>query len=518
MAWWDALKKLSVHTQHEIATDAWARVVEPSPKPGDVNGTTEGGIVPKGILGPLFTDYTGRVGVDYYVSSALRPSLTVGFGNFHTESSLPLQLADGSYQSAGRTIATGTQFILEAGMLLNEAAAFGDNDNYFGFLGGPHQVGLGLTVYSFAQEGVPSLVKISVINRQPLIHTRIPTPEGVAIAGLSLFPGDTGFVISDSRVPGCPPEVQGSSCDLDQVIPVANTGVVSFNLDLEPGGTNSRVILQKNAGRLYRGELIPRLSDFATRRLERFISIQNVPRYANIRSLLEVPLQGSLESKNSSSLVRTGLDVAFIGTAYSEGKHAADVGLTVRRATLLEEKLALIGEEVGTVGALWTGCALSPDYTKNKDILEGRFGAMVDFAGRGACILAPVATEATVLGIADGFNLTGDPHDSPVLFWTTHGVAAAIGLYGLVDYILPAIVSETDPDSEAYSGGTGEVITLVPSKQIKKIEGRFTKGALLTVPLSWALFSYLNRRLPLDLSITPTGAGGVVLGAAGTFD
>jgi hypothetical protein len=468
--------RFSLHTSHEIATDAFAHLFE---------GTT---LFPKGVLGPLYTGYTGRIGFDYRFSDGLRPFLTLGGGNFHTES------------PAGRTVASGGRFVLETGFLLNEEPALSFGNPGTGFLGGYHQVGFGFNYYTFDAPNTPGLSQLSIINRRPFFQGQIPSPIGHFVLGLNLLSSSPAFPLSDSQVPGCPGGL--TACSTQRVIPTSNLVPFSFSLSLEP---NSSPVLRTNYGHLYSGELAPRIVDLTTRQISDYLSIQDVPRYANTRLLLEAAPLGSADSASSSSLARVGMDLSFLGLTFNQGRYAADLSQLIRRGDGVDKGL-LIGSQAAMNIALWAMCGTSADYPSGTDILAGRFGAITDFSGRGACIQAPVNTMALGLGILDGFDAMGDPNGSTgtqAWFWTSHGIAAAVGLVGLVNYVRPF---GSDPDTIAFSGGRG-VIT--PSQRLPELEHRFRDNALLTLPLTWAVFSYLNRRSPLTFNITPSGDGAV---------
>jgi len=293
------------------------------------------------------------------------------------------------------------------------------------------------------------------------------------------------------------------------VVPNSTLVPLSFSFSLEP---SSSPVLRTNYGRLYPGELAPRITDFTTRQLGDFLTIQDVPRYSNTRLLLDAAPLGSVDSASSSSTVRVGMDLSFLSLALSQGRYAADLGHTIRRGEPLDQGL-LIASQAAMSAVLWGFCGASPDYPSGPDILAGRFGAITDFTGRGACIQAPVQTMALGLGVLDGFGATGDPNGSTgtqALFWTTHGVAALVGLIGLINYVRPF---GNDPDTIAFSGGTG---VIRPSERLPDLDNRFRNNALLTLPLTWAIFSYLNRRTPLTFDAGPT-QGGAQASVGGRF-
>src|SRR4030095_1281980 len=329
--------RFSVHTYHEIATDGIARGFE---------GTT---LFPRGTLGPLYTGYTGRIGFDYRVSAGLRPYLNLGGGNWHTES------------PEGRSVTSGGRFNLETGFLLNEEPALSFGNAGTGFLGGYHHVGLGFNYYTFDAPGVSGLSQLSIVNRRPFFQGQIPSPAGNFVLGLNLLSSSPGFPLSDSQVPGCPGGL--SACSTQRVIPNSTLVPFSFSLSLEP---SSSPVLRTNSGRLYPGELAPRITDFTTRQLSDYLTIQDVPRYANTRLLLDAAHLGSVDSASSSSLVRVGMDLSFLGLTFNQGRYAADLAHTIRRGEPLDQGL-LIGSQVAITGALWALCGTSSDYPSGPD-------------------------------------------------------------------------------------------------------------------------------------------------------
>lgn len=476
----DSDLRVGFHTQHEIATDGIARGFEAST------------IFPRGVLGPLYTDYTGKFGIDYRFKDALRPYFIFGVGNYHTES------------PEGRELATGMHYQLEAGFLLNEEPPISFGNAGTGFFGGYHHVGLGLDLYSFNTEGVSTFPQLTIVNRRPFFQGQIPTGAGNLVLGLSLLSSNSSFNLGDDKVPGCPEGL--SACSTERVIPRANLVPLSLNISFEP---ESGFVLRTSAAKLYPGEVYPRIADFTTRQLTDFISVQDVPRYANTRLILEASPLGSVDSQSSSNLARVGMDLSFLSLTFSQGRYAADLGHTIRRGSGLDQGL-LIGSQAAMVAALWAVCGTAAKYPSGNDILAGKFGAITDFSGRGACIQAPVATEALGLALLDGYGATGDPHSSPLLFWLTHVGAGIVGAVGVVNYIRPF---GNDPDTIAFSGGRGVV---KPSERLPQLDNRFRDGALLSLPLFWAIFSGLNRRTPLTLDVMPTGDGAMAT-ASGKF-
>lgn len=433
----------------------------------------------------MYTGYTGTVGFDYRAMTALRPFLNIGGGNFYTKS------------PDGRDIASGGRFILEAGFLLNEEPALSFGNLGTGFLGGHRAVGLGFNWYSI-DNGVPGIGQLSIINRSPFFQAMIPTPIGNLTLGANLFSSNSGFMIGSSQVPGCPAGL--SACSTQQVIPASNSVPLSIDVSLEPV---NNPVLRRNYARLYPGELAPRITDLTTRQFSSFLSLQDVPRYSDTRLLLDATPTGSMASRDASSTVHVGMDLSFLSLMLSQGRYSADLAQAIRRANTLENVFLIGSQSVMNIG-LWAVCGASPGYPSGSDILAGRFGAITDFSGRAACIQAPVATEALGLAILDGVGATGDPNGSTgtqALFWTTHGIAAVVGLVGLINYTRPF---GNDPDTIAFSGGTG---TVRPSERLPAIDNRFRDNALLALPLTWAVFSYLNRRTPLTFDAAVTGNG-----------
>lgn len=465
------LSALSFHSQHIVASEILARGVE---------ATT---LIPRGILGPAFTGYTGRFGLDYRFSTALRPYLRVGGGNFYTQSPSP---------SSSRTIAEGGVFNAELGFILNEEGVVGGDR--WALLGGHRTIGLGLNAYMFNSD-VPTLLQMSVVNRTPLIEGSIPLERGALVLSANLFTSDPSLHLNDASVPRC--MSSDYVCSNQRLIPQANSIPLMIQASWEMERSQR---IPNNAGRFYPGELAPRILDLSTRQLGGFISMEDVPRYANTRALLESAPLGSVDSASASSLAHAGLSLSFMGLIFTQGRYAADFSQNIRRSQGWE-RAVLIGSQAATIGALWLGCGLSSEWPSASSLMRFEAGAFSDFSGRSACLQAPIATEAFGLGMLDGYGLTGDPNTSPLLFWVTHGIAAAAGFVALINYTRPF---GEDPDTLAFSGGRG---VTPPSQHIQSVESRFRNNALLAAPLAWAAFSYFNRRTPFSAAVVPMQQG-----------
>ncbi len=438
-------------------------------------------LLPKGLfLGPLTTDITLTGRLDFgYRNPARGPSFfaSLGGGHFRTDAALH---ADGSFYQVG------------LGIVKREAPTkrWGNEKYSFDIGGGTTAFGVGLSFYQYDSIDGSSVVRIDFIDDSSIASVRF---DGFTL-GMKIFAGHQGINFGGSDIAGC----EGQFCSTADYVPGSWTEAMSFSLSYDFGES---LPLDENRKSLNPGEVYSIIGDLAVQRFRAQSLLQGVTQLVDTRVLLEAGVQGSVGSQDNAANARLGMSFFQTKQAWGMGDLAWDLKEALSLANSTERRLILGAEAVTTLSL---GLHAFVD--------AGEEGAPGNFSQRASRLLFYQNLEAQALGILGGYDLLGDPHgknSEKILFWTTHGAMAAVGVLGTVLYWQPF---GKDPDSIAFNGGEG---IIDPNELNQDMENRFLWTGLLATSGFYALNAILAvEDVPVGAAPVP---GGGVVGAKGEF-